>query len=115
MTDTEIPLFGLALTGAASRVYSIVSAAVNLYCGIGLYRANDLARRVTIGYQVFGILFMLYMPFSNMASQPPARAALAGIAAGGCALAVLVIWILVTKREGFVLSPQDQPDVASIE
>lgn len=104
MTDTEIPLFGLVLTGAAGRAYSLAMAAVNLYCGIGLYRANDLARRVAIGLQAVGLLYVLSIPFGKWASQSPVPAALAGIVAAGCMFEVLLIWVLVTRRQGFTRS-----------
>ena len=54
-----IPVFGVMLSGWAAALITVLQGLLALVLGIGLLRLNESARKVAIGYLVYGILNIL--------------------------------------------------------
>jgi len=123
---SPVPVFMTVLTGGAAVAYGLAIAGTLTYCGLGLLRLKPLARLVSIGYFVFGILsssvFFLapghdarvtelmarrqaFLPFTSTSQfVPPAvptnRLMVVGLAVGLLGTA-LPLYFLVTRRAAF--------------
>jgi hypothetical protein len=127
-----VPLFTVILTGGASVAYAMAIAGTLTYCGLGLLRLEPLARRIAIGYFVFGILssgvFFLapghdariteliarqdaaFPSLATPASQQPVlpvRMLMVFGIVGGVIGAAIPLYFLVTRRAAF--TPPSDP------
>ena len=59
------PLFGAIHNGSALFIYQLFTAVVLTYMGLGLYRLNEFARRVTIGFLILSEAQCLIWAFSE--------------------------------------------------
>jgi len=110
--------FGFVVSGWVGIVVAFVSVAIQLYSGIGLFRLQEMARKVAMGYLIYGVvsaLLFIVLPGSegrftaSLAQLPPGiqaskisllRMSLFGFLMMAGPNAVQV-WFLVKRRWAF--------------
>ncbi len=111
-------LLGLTVTGWAATAVALASAAIHLYCGIGLFRLQELVRKVAMGYLIYGVvsaLLFIILPGAegrfaeSLAQLPPGiqapKISLLRMSLFGLVILVVPnavqIWCLATRRRAF--------------
>lgn len=95
------PLFGMIDNRAALCIYEVFALFLSIYCGLGLYRLNELARRVTLAFfvlwQVQYLMWLFLAPVLNDRFTPFKIC----LSVFYSALVALQVWYLHMRRECF--------------
>ena len=98
LNPTPVPVFGLALRGVPLYLYLLANTGVLIYCGHGLYRLRESARRVEIGYSIFSAGQLLVWGVLTPTPYGGISYSRAYILLICTALSALTVWYLVTRR-----------------
>ena len=125
-------VFGYMFGGLPAVVWSLAMGGVALYLGIGLLRLDPRARRLAIGYLVFGLVnaaLFYFLPgaseriamtmkalpasYQPRANQPLPMVGPWVMAAGAAASVGFQLYFLVVRRAAFEKAPVGEPTSSS--